>query len=77
MLRILVYNAKDVPCLDCKVKYPNFVMDLDHTRGNKNFALSSMGRNRSLKSVIEEIAKCDPVCANCHRIRTNQRAPIA
>jgi hypothetical protein len=29
---------------------------------------------RSLEAVLAEIAKCDPVCANCHRTRTRSRA---
>lgn len=33
------------------------------------------GVYKSLNSVIEEIKKCDLVCANCHRMRTQSRLP--
>jgi hypothetical protein len=29
--------------------------------------------NESKEHLLEEIVKCDIVCANCHRIRTEQR----
>ncbi len=45
-------------------------MDFDHVRGKKLFNIAN-GRYRTWKSVIIEIAKCDLVCANCHRIRTH------
>jgi hypothetical protein len=49
-------------------------MDLDHVRGQKRCDLSqAAAAGLSLKSVEAEIAKCDVVCANCHRIRTHER----
>lgn len=75
-IRNLVINAKNKPCVDCKQSYPYYVMDLDHIKGTKKFLLSIAASNhRSLKSVIEEIAKCEAVCANCHRIRTFKNIP--
>lgn len=65
----LVKKAKEEPCMDCGNTYPYFVMDLDHVRGEKKFILSQ-AYNKSTEAVIEEIAKCDVVCANCHRMRT-------
>lgn len=70
-LRLLVEKAKDVACLDCGVKYPSFVMDFDHVRGEKVMNISAMvTRGFSVKKLLEEIDKCDVVCANCHRLRT-------
>ena len=69
-----VQKAKDVPCMDCKNKYPSHVMDLDHRDpSDKLFTISeqkcrSMGMNR----LLAEIAKCDVVCSNCHRMRTHR-----
>lgn len=70
-----IRKAKDVPCTDCANRFPVECMDLDHVpgRGKKLFRLNSAGPRR-LESVLAEIAKCDPVCANCHRIRTRRRA---
>ncbi len=70
-IRQLVKDAKSVPCMDCGVKYPSYVMDLDHRRGKKKFNLSVAAQRRlAIQTVINEIAKCDVVCANCHRERT-------
>lgn len=70
-IRQAIIDAKNVPCLDCSIKYPWYVMDLDHVRGHKKFDLSKATSHiRSIGSIMEEIAKCDPVCANCHRQRT-------
>jgi len=61
------------PCSDCKIQYPYFVMDFDH-RENKNFTISEKLTQLSLSSIKREISKCDIVCSNCHRIRTQWRA---
>lgn len=66
-------NLKRQPCKDCGVSYPPYVMDFDHVRGEKKFNLCSGPRRRGVKQVMEEVAKCDVVCANCHRERTHKR----
>ena len=43
-----------------------------HVCGAKKFSLSKAA-SRKPADVSEEIAKCDAVCANCHRIRTHAR----
>jgi hypothetical protein len=48
------------------------VFDFDHVRGEKLFSLAK-ARTRSLEEIVEEMEKCDVVCANCHRIRTATR----
>ena len=68
----LINAYKDQPCTDCGQEYPYYVMDLDHVRGEKAFNLSNF-QGRSFKQIVEELDKCDPVCANCHRIRTHLR----
>jgi hypothetical protein len=59
------------PCVDCGEPDPR-VLELDHCRGDDKVAgVSQLVHNtRSLKTIVAEIAKCDVVCANCHRIRT-------
>lgn len=64
------------PCMDCGISYPAHVMDFDHRPGEVKLfeiadAVSSLGL--SLKRILPEAAKCDIVCANCHRIRTYSR----
>src|SRR5207245_2408021 len=34
--------AKNVPCTDCGVKYPYYVMDFDHARGEKVTEVSKL-----------------------------------
>jgi hypothetical protein len=75
-IRAIIRQAKEKPCTDCGVQHPFYVMDFDHRPGEtKLFALGSVGaRVRvSLQRLLAEIAKCDVVCANCHRERTYQR----
>ena len=50
-------------------------MDLDHLPGyQKRLTLAeALGRAKSAAIVRAEIAKCQAVCANCHRIRTAMR----
>lgn len=73
-IREAIKLLKDVPCMDCGKKYPSYVMDFDHRDPDtKEFGISTGRSGRGLKRVLEEIAKCDIVCANCHRIRTHSR----
>lgn len=60
------------PCKDCGVRYPHYVVDLDHVRGDKKYNVSKM-TTYSKARILEEIAKCDVVCSNCHRARTHAR----
>jgi hypothetical protein len=60
------------PCIDCGVTFAPWVMHFDHRDPNaKSFALTT-GRAllMSRAKLLEEIAKCDIVCANCHAVRT-------
>ena len=68
----LIESLKAGPCMDCGSKFPPECMDFDHCRGPKKFPLSLYG-TRSRHLLLAEIAKCDLVCANCHRIRTKRR----
>ena len=69
-----VESLKAAPCMDCKNSFPVECMDFDHVRGVKLGCISEMvadGTGR--EKILAEIAKCDLVCANCHRIRTKAR----
>ena len=72
-LREFVDILKNKPCTDCGQVFPPYVMDFDHRRGEIKIGnvgtLISQTRFTKAK-LIEEISKCDLVCANCHRIRT-------
>lgn len=64
-------DAKNVPCTDCGIKYPSYVMDFDHVRGEKQFNIGSYPLTTI--PLAKEIEKCDVVCSNCHRERTHKR----
>lgn len=71
--RELVRRVKSRPCADCGVQYPYYVMDFDHRDGEtKIFGLNAIDR-MTLPGILREIEKCDVVCANCHRERTQRR----
>jgi hypothetical protein len=63
------------PCVDCGESDP-LVLEFDH-RSDKIFNISKGIRDHSWASVLDEIAKCDVVCANCHRRRTARRGRFA
>ena len=69
---ILSLKEKSV-CTDCRRKWPSYVLDFDHIGEGKTEIISRMTKRRNLEAVIKEIAKCELVCANCHRYRTQTR----
>jgi hypothetical protein len=88
----IFHDAKAVPCMDCGVAYPIHVMQLDHRPGSgKSFNVSSVlwgkadaGRDAAIAALgstkaalLAELAKCDPVCGNCHAERTFSRHVMA
>jgi len=76
--KLVLKEAKNKSCMDCGVQYPYYVMDLDHRDPTqKTKAVSQMLRRCGLETLKKEIAKCDLVCANCHRIRTFNNRGIA
>lgn len=57
-------------CVDCGYNKHPAALDFDHLHGfTKRAGVGTMVR-RSWGDILEEIAKCEVVCANCHRIRT-------
>ena len=78
-IRDLIAKVKDVPCTDCKNIFPDYVMDLDHLpeRGPKLFTVSqAVHKLFNMQKLLDEVAKCEVVCSNCHRIRTNKRRMV-
>ncbi len=70
--RALMYEAKNKSCVDCNVVYPYYIMSFDHVSGEKIKNVNSM-LGATIKQLKTEIAKCEVVCGNCHRIRTYSR----
>lgn len=59
------------PCTDCGERDP-VVLEFDHLR-DKKFNVASALPERTWTSILEEIEKCEVVCANCHRRRSAGR----
>ena len=70
-----VNELKKNPCTDCRSRFHPCAMDFDHLDPKaKTACISVLLRNRaSRKLILAEIAKCELVCANCHRLRTFNR----
>lgn len=76
VLDYLIQKYSDTPCMDCGGVFPWCVMDFDHRPENvKEFKIASIGMAKATLNTIvrleKEVSKCDLVCSNCHRIRTN------
>ncbi len=66
-LRLWQYLALH-PCVDCGETDP-VVLQFDHL-GDKRMNVSNMCRSFSWSVILEEIAKCEVRCANCHTRKT-------
>ena len=70
--REIIVAAKRVPCADCGETFRPCVMEFEH-RGEKHVKISDwprrVGGPAAVAKLHEEIAKCDVLCANCHRLR--------
>ena len=74
-IEYLVAFLREHPCVDCGETDP-VVLEFDHLR-DKKFGIAQGIRDRDWQSVLDEMAKCDVVCANCHRRRTALRGGFA
>lgn len=64
-------HLKNCACVVCGNK--DFrVLEFDHiNRKNKKYNISDMaGAGLGWKTILNEIKKCQVLCANCHRIKT-------
>ena len=62
------------PCADCGLTFHFAAMQWDHRPGTvKLFDLGRAIPRYSREAILDEMAKCDLVCANCHAVRTYER----
>jgi hypothetical protein len=68
----MIQTLKSHPCTDCGRLFPYYVMDFDHRDpSEKSMGIPEMVKRMfAWDKVLAEIAKCDLVCACCHRLRT-------
>ena len=70
--RYLIDFFASNPCSDCGEPDP-VVLEFDNL-GDKLVAIVQSLPYRAWDSILAEMAKCEVVCANCHRRRTATRA---
>jgi hypothetical protein len=63
----------DAGCADCGYNENPVALDFDHLPQYKKFLQVTQMATYSNERIMAEIAKCEVVCANCHRIRTHKR----
>lgn len=71
-------DLKRSPCTDCGIEYDPVCMQWDHLPEYEKVA--SLGTLLSLHNkakILEEIQKCELVCANCHCLRTKSRKSLS
>jgi hypothetical protein len=67
-------QLRSVPCADCGGVFAQCAMDFDHRDPDaKVRSVTRMISNARVERILAEAAKCDIVCANCHRLRTFER----
>lgn len=73
--RASIAELRNQPCADCGGIFPPYVMEFDHRSGvEKKTNIADMPKRYYSKRLLAaELAKCDLVCANCHRARTHHR----
>lgn len=59
-------------CIDCGFNAHPAALEFDHVQSHlRGTVASQMGK--SFRVILEEIERCDVVCANCHNIRESER----
>lgn len=72
-IKDLVWEYKSThSCVDCSLIDP-VVMEFDHLSDKESDVSKMVIRGLSWERIQKEIAKCEMVCANCHRRRTHSR----
>lgn len=66
---------KNHHCVDCGESDP-IILEFDHTDPkHKKFNIGDAAkRGFALQTVLDEVAKCEVRCANCHRKKTYRDA---
>jgi hypothetical protein len=71
--KLLVAYLLEHPCIDCGERDP-VVLDFDHRDPSlKRLEVTRLAARKPWQAVLNEIAKCDVRCANCHRRRTAEQ----
>jgi hypothetical protein len=67
-------QLRNVACADCAERFPPCAIDFDHRDAStKEQRVMAMIGRAGTSRILAKVAKCDIVCANCHRARTYRR----
>jgi hypothetical protein len=69
----MIEYLRSHPCVDCG-ESDILVLEFDHLRDKAWNVGAMISHNCEWARILEEIAKCEVVCASCHRRRTARRA---
>ncbi len=75
-LKTIMEEMKSKACNDCGETYPPYVMEFDHLDGHEKVeSISKMiNKERPIQMILDELQKTEPICTNCHRIRTYEKS---
>lgn len=77
MKRAAYLWLKSQPCADCGQSFVQSAMEFDHLPGHVKIGdMSSIVTRSTLEQFVDEIKKCDVVCAICHRVRETDRRMV-
>jgi hypothetical protein len=71
--RILMRYKEQQGCCDCGYCAHGVALQFDHRPGTVKLNEVSKSMSIDFDKILNEIAKCDVRCANCHSIITHQR----
>ena len=61
-------------CADCGYNKDAYALQFDHIGDDKKKNVSDLiSSDYGWKTILEEMNKCEVICANCHAIRTRMR----
>jgi hypothetical protein len=74
----LIHNEKlKRGCACCGYNASAYALDFDHIDASTKICDVARMATRNLDKIQKEIAKCQVLCANCHRIKTNDPPAFA
>jgi predicted transcriptional regulator len=76
LTELQIYKEK-FGCADCGIMYSHYVLEFDHRPEFKKISnVYRVFKKYGTDKAWQEVAKCDVVCSNCHKIRTWERNNI-
>ena len=70
---VLKRHKKIKGCAICGYREHAVALDYDHRDpAKKSFTIGQSASNKGLRTLAKEIAKCDVLCSNCHRVKTHR-----